>query len=198
MKHKRILLTGIGTDVGKTMVSEALCTAFGLSYWKPVQCGGLDNTDSDRLRKAGAHVFPERHVFEHPLSPHHAAKLDGKTIQSVDFELPQQDGILVEGAGGVMVPMNDDAYCFPDLAIDLELDVILVSRNYLGSINHTLLSLHHIWRSGLNLIGIVISGDRYPEGEQMYLQAGAKIIGHLPELKDNESAKEAFVWYGMD
>ncbi len=198
MHNKKILLTGIGTDVGKTMVSEALCMHFDLSYWKPVQCGGLDNTDSDRLRTAGATVFPERHVFENPLSPHHAAKLDGVAIKSSDFELPKQEGILVEGAGGVMVPMNHDAYCFPDLAIDLGLDIILVSRNYLGSINHTLLSLHHIWRAGLNLIGIVISGDRYPEGEQMYLQAGAKIIGHLPELGENESAKDKFVWYGVD
>ena len=192
-----ILLSGIGTDVGKTLVSAALCQKFTLPYWKPVQCG-LEERDSDFLKENGVQIFPEQFSLEAPLSPHHAAKLESVGIESQDFVLPKEGQLLVEGAGGLMVPMNDEGYNYLDFARDHKLPIVLVSRNYLGSINHTLLSLNAIKAYNLDLIGIIISGNRYPEGEQCYLNAGAKIIGALPELTEFTDLGSKLEWYGVD
>ena len=144
----RLFVTGIGTEVGKTVIAAILTEALEADYWKPVQAGDLDYSDTHKVRDLVSHdksVFhPETHALHHPMSPHAAAERDGVEISLDDFQLPQtENNLIVEGAGGLMVPLNSKD-CIIDLIEKLDIEVVLVSRNYLGSINHTLLSVEGI------------------------------------------------------
>lgn len=190
--NQSVLVTGIGTDVGKTLVCEALCLKFDMPYWKPIQCG-LDQTDTDRIQAKGIQVKPEAYALKAPLSPHHAAQLEGIEIDIKTMTKPEIPTII-EGAGGLMVPMNHQLQTFADLALKLDVPVILVTRNYLGSINHTLLTLEIIKAKGIKLMGVIVSGRKYEEGEKVYIDAGAKIIGRIAEQENDEAIK--LEWYG--
>ena len=198
MLPDKILISGIGTGVGKTLVSAAMCNRFGYDYWKPVQCGDLDNTDSHKVQalSKSSKVFEEAYKLEDPLSPHHAASNANLSIDR--FAFPDSHQLIVEGAGGLMVPINETPFTYLDFANSYKLPVLLVSRNYLGSINHTLMSIEMLKQKGIELVGIVISGNVYPEGEMMYEKYGARIIGRLPELKTESDCIESFEWYGLD
>ena len=155
-------VTGTDTDVGKTLVSAWLLTHLDASYWKPVQAGTEPETDAatvQRLAEVPAdRILPEAYVLPEPVAPHEAARRAGITIDQNKLVPPDCERLMVvEGAGGVMVPLTEDAYMI-DLAAELDLPIILVARSTLGTINHTLLSIEAIRRRGLLLAGVVITG----------------------------------------
>ncbi|MDP4797479.1 MAG: dethiobiotin synthase [Crocinitomicaceae bacterium] len=172
MEQKKYLVTGIGTDVGKTVVSAIIAQALEADYWKPIQSGELDNSDShkiDRLTNDFVQVLPERFRLTEPLSPHASAAIDGIQLQLSDFTLPEtKRNLLVEGAGGLMVPINDT-----DLLIDAfkqwNLPVIIVSRHYVGSINHTLLTIEALKNRGITIKGLVFVGEENSATESFIL-----------------------------
>ena len=159
-----IVVAGIGTEVGKTVVSAMLCSAFGLDYWKPVQAGSLEHTDSDTVRSLvpGCRVFPERYRLSEPMSPHAAAAIDGVSISMDELTAPDSSGLLIELAGGVMVPLASDLLNI-DVVETLGFPVVLVASYYLGSINHTLLSIDALTSRGVSLAGLVFSGTANPQ-----------------------------------
>ena len=141
----RLFVTGIGTEVGKTVISAILTEALEADYWKPVQAGDLDYSDTHKVKDLVSNsksVFHcETHALNHPMSPHAAAERDGVEISLNDFQIPKTDNhLVIEGAGGLMVPLNRKD-CIIDLIENFGVEAVLVSRNYLGSINHTLLSV---------------------------------------------------------
>jgi len=147
--NRGFFITGIGTGAGKTIVSAAICEALEADYWKPVQCGNLENTDSNIVKSLVSNpdtkIHPERYLLKKAKSPHAAAMDEKMNIRLSDFSLPvSEKQIIVEGAGGLMVPLNNNGEFVADLAIQLELPVILVANFYLGSINHTLLSIEFL------------------------------------------------------
>lgn len=166
-------IAGIGTDVGKTVVSAIISEALSATYWKPVQAGDLHFTDSMKVRafcSENVTVLPERFLLNTPASPHLAAKLDQVSINKTDFVLPEVEGnLVIEGAGGLMVPLNDDGLLYIDLLKTWKIPAILVSRHYLGSINHTLLSLELLKQSGIVVHAIVFVGDRNEASESIIL-----------------------------
>lgn len=157
----KLFVTAIGTDCGKTVVSAILCEALKASYWKPVQTG-LPPGDADEVKRLVSYaiqIHPERHYYPTPVSPHQAAKIEGKTISLKDFQLPvASDSLIVEGAGGVLVPLNEKGDMVIDIAEKLELEIVLVIRLYLGCINHALLSIKEIQRRNITIKGLVFNG----------------------------------------
>ena len=188
MSQKGYFISGIGTDVGKTVVSAVLTEALQADYWKPVQAGDLGNTDSMKVRaliqEERCVRFHEAYALNTPASPHHAADVDGIKIRLEDIQLPETTNrSIVEGAGGLMVPLNDEALII-DLAVQFKLEVILVVRHYLGSINHTLLSLEVLQSRGIPVKGIVISGAPNTSSEQaINMHSDVPILGHVSELE---------------
>lgn len=173
-----MFVTGIGTEVGKTMVSAILTEKLKADYWKPIQSGDLDCTDTMQVRNLVTNtttVFhPERYCLSQPLSPHAAAEMDGATIKLKEFVLPEtKNHLIIEGAGGLLVPLNTQHF-IADLISSLRATVVLVSRNYLGSINHTLLTVEELKRRNIPILGIVFNGERTPQTEA--------IIQHYSQL----------------
>lgn len=163
MRAPAYFVSGIGTEVGKTVISSILVKSWQADYWKPVQCGDLDLTDSHKVAQwvdaAPNRIHPERYRLQMPASPHLAAKREGVNIQLSDFELPKTDNtLIVEGAGGLLVPLNEQ-HTMLDLIEHLHIPVLLVSRHYLGSINHTLMSIEALQRRGIELAGLIYNGD---------------------------------------
>jgi dethiobiotin synthetase len=165
----QFFITGIGTEIGKTLVSAIVTEYLQADYWKPVQSGDLHWTDTMKVQSLISNtksVFhPERHRLNAPLSPHASAALDGVQIKLSDFTLPHTSNhLVVEGAGGLMVPLNEHDVLL-DLIQQLQIPVILVSRNYLGSINHTLLSFDALKQRNIPIAGIVFNGEPNPASE---------------------------------
>jgi dethiobiotin synthetase len=182
---KHFFVTGIGTNVGKTVVSAILSESLKATYWKPVQAGDLDNSDSikvNRLTSDDVNVLDEKYRLNTPASPHLAAEIDGINIQLSDFSLPTVDGnLIVEGAGGLMVPMNNQGDLYIDLIQKFNLPVILVSMHYLGSINHTLLSIEALKSRNIQIEGIVFVGDENQATEKIILQkTNVRMIARIP------------------
>lgn len=178
MKHtsdiKRIFITGNGTDVGKTIISAIFTEHLKADYWKPIQSGELDNTDTMKVKRLVSNsktVFhEERFKLFQPLSPHASAEIEGVKIQLEDFSLPVTNNhLVIEGAGGLMVPLNNKIL-IADLIAFFKTSVVLVSRNYLGSINHTLLTVQELKRRGIPILGIVFNGEHTPQTENFILQ----------------------------
>lgn len=182
-------VSGIGTEVGKTVVSAILTRALEADYWKPVQAGDLDWTDTDKVKAWSAgeerRFFPERHRLLHPMSPHAAAAREDLEISLDDFELPATDRpLLVEGAGGLYVPLNQRDTML-DLIERLALPVVLVSRHYLGSINHTLLSISALQARKIPIAVLIFNGAPNPETEQIIEQmSGVKALCRMDELSE--------------
>jgi dethiobiotin synthetase len=156
-------VSGIGTNVGKTLVSAILVEALKADYWKPVQSGTIEGMDSETLRSLISNeqtvIHPEAYLLKEPLSPHFAAKLDGVEIKLSDIMKPETSNtLIIEGAGGLLVPLNDtDAVI--DLAKKFDAEVILVISDYLGCINHALLSLHYLQSNSYKIHSLVFNGD---------------------------------------
>ncbi|RTQ48909.1 dethiobiotin synthase [Hymenobacter gummosus] len=171
---ERLFVTGIGTDVGKTVAAAILTQALGADYWKPVQAGGLEHTDLDEVRRLvthpGSSFHPERHRLQLAASPHRAAAAEQVQIQPADFRLPDTPNhLVVEGAGGLLVPLAP-GFLVADLVQQLGLAVVVVSRHYLGSINHTLLTLEVLRQRGIALRGLVFNGPPDEPTEAAILQ----------------------------
>jgi dethiobiotin synthetase/malonyl-CoA O-methyltransferase len=183
----RVFITGTDTGVGKTWVSAWLTKSWGAAYWKPVQSGTIEGWDADLVKQVApaATIFPSRHAFPDPLSPDQAALRAGAHIDLDDFELPEHDGpLVVEGAGGLLVPL-DDLTLMADLMARLGLPLVLVARSGLGTINHTLLSVAEIRRRKLPLEGVVLVGPDHPENRDAIEHfGGVPVVAHLPPLAD--------------
>ncbi|MEM7296944.1 MAG: dethiobiotin synthase [Bacteroidota bacterium] len=161
---KEIIVAGIDTDTGKTVISAILCKALKADYWKPAQAGDLENTDSHKIKKWSPEtmVHPEAYRLTQPMSPHAAAELDGITINEKNLVIPETNNdLIIELAGGLMVPLRKD-YLNIDWVQKTGLPVVLVSNYYLGSINHTLLSLELLKQREIPLLGIIFNGEKNP------------------------------------
>lgn len=168
-----LIVAGIGTEIGKTVVSAILVEALQADYWKPVQSGALEDSDTETVRglisNQRTQFHPEAYRLREPLSPHAAAEIDGITIDLETLALPQTDNnLVIELAGGLMVPLNNR-----DLNIDwvqqTGLPIVLVSRNYLGSINHTLLSVDACQSRQIPILGIIFNGPEVVASEAIIL-----------------------------
>lgn len=180
-------VTAIGTDSGKTIASTILCEALKADYWKPVQAGTPKDSDTVKslISNDRTVIHPEKYALKTPASPHAAAKIDNVQINVSDFQLPStRNSIVVEGAGGCLVPLNDHEFVI-DLASHLKTEIILVANLYLGSINHTLLTLEALRNRKLSVAGIIFNGESNPESQRIILQyAKAPELLHL-KTEDN-------------
>jgi len=160
----KIIVAGIGTDTGKTVASAILCKALNADYWKPVQAGDLDDTDSHKIGRwvPETIIHPEAYRLNNPMSPHAAAEIDKLTIEEHKLSIPKTNkNLIIELAGGLMVPLRRD-FLNIDWVAKTGLPVILVSNYYLGSINHTLLSLAMIKQRNIPLVGVIFNGEKNP------------------------------------
>ena len=154
----RVFITGTDTDVGKTLISSWLCLHTGYGYFKPIQTGSLLGSDGEQVAQlSGVHTYPECFVYKDPVSPHLAAAREGEEIALRDLTLPTQDRLIIEGAGGVLVPINKHALMV-DLMKQWDVPVVLVARSSLGTINHTLLSLEALRQRHVPILGVILNG----------------------------------------
>ena len=197
-KQRKLFITGIGTDVGKTVASAILAEALKADYWKPVQAGSLDNTDSDVVRRIISNsvsvVHPEAYRLTQPMSPHAAAKIDGITIRLKDFKLPDtQNTLIIEGAGGILVPLSDNKLVI-DLIEKLKAEVVIVISNYLGSINHSLLTIECALKRNLRIAGLIFNGEPNVASEEIILHyAKLRLLGRIQ--REQEVNREMVLKY---
>ncbi|QCK14677.1 dethiobiotin synthase [Mangrovivirga cuniculi] len=181
MAH-RFFVTAIGTDSGKTVFSAILCEALKADYWKPIQAGLPGDTDSVRtLVSNKKSKFHEEGIkLKTPASPHAAGKKEEVEVSLQRIELPETNNhLIIEGAGGVLVPLNDQENVI-DIARRVNAEVIVVSNLYLGSINHTLLTLDWLSQNEIPVRGIVFNGDPNPESQEIILQrSGLEELLHI-------------------
>jgi dethiobiotin synthetase len=186
MPNRTIFITGIGTGIGKTIISAALVEKLKADYWKPIQSGDLDNSDTLKVKSLitnNISVFhPEAYKLTQPFSPHKSAAIDGISIDKNKIIIPETDNtLIIEGAGGLMVPLKDN-FLMIDLIKQLDTGVILVSQNYLGSINHTLLSIDALKNRDIPIKGIIFNGLNDTYSEEFILDySGVELLGHVPE-----------------
>jgi dethiobiotin synthetase len=180
---KKLFITGISTNVGKTIASAIITEALEADYWKPIQAGDLDHSDShfikSNIKSQKSKIFPNAYQFNTPASPHLAAELDGITIDLKNIIEPKTNNhFVIEGAGGLFVPLNKT-----DFVIDLiqpDYKVIIVSRHYLGSINHTLLTIEALKNRKINIAGIIFNGNENRPTETIILNTTQlKCIGRI-------------------
>jgi len=180
-------VTGISTEVGKTITSAIIAESFMADYWKPIQSGDLDNSDTHKVKALISNTttkfHPNSYALKIPISPHASAALDGITIAIDNIQLPQTDNhLVIEGAGGVLVPLNDHQTILDIIAPDFK--TIVVSRHYLGSINHTLLTVNCLKQRGFD-VAIIFSGKEHPTTEQIiHKMTNVPIIGRIEEEKE--------------
>jgi len=186
----KLFITGISTDVGKTIASAIIVEALQADYWKPIQAGDLNNSDSHKIKSYISNdCHPERsrrtiihensYQLNTPASPHFAAKIDGISIDLKKIKEPKTNNhLVIEGAGGLLVPLNETD-CIIDL-IQKDYKVIIVSRHYLGSINHTLLTIEALKNRKINIAGIIFNGNENKSTEAIILnKSGIKCIGRI-------------------
>jgi len=185
VKLMKIFVTGISTDVGKTIVSAITVESLEADYWKPIQAGDLDHSDSHKIKSkisnSKSQIFENSYKLNTPASPHLAAAIDGIAIDLKQIQEPKTENhLVIEGAGGIFVPLNEK-----DTIIDLiqmDYKIIVVSRHYLGSINHTLLTIEAIQNRGLKVAGIIFSGSENKSTEDLILnKTKIKCIGRIDE-----------------
>lgn len=179
-----LVIVAIGTDVGKTVVSAILTKALDAIYWKPVQAGDLDNSDSKKIQGwlGKDVVIAEKFRLKTPASPHHAANIDGLEIRLEDLNIPETDkNLVIETAGGVMVPLNNEGLLYVDIINNWNLPVVLVSRHYLGSINHTLLTVEALKNRGIKIKGLIFIGEENKSTEEIIEKnTQLKVLHRIP------------------
>ena len=181
------VITGTDTDIGKTVFAAALTAALGGCYWKPVQAGLADGTDSETVVRIGGvdpdRVVPERYRLQIPASPHYSAAQEGIEIALEDFVIPQVDGpLVIEGAGGALVPVNPELL-FADLFAHWGLPVIIVASTRLGTINHSLLTIEALRSRDVTIHGVAFTGEEVPDSEQTICRIGnVRHLGRLPVI----------------
>ena len=181
----KLFITGISTDVGKTIASSIVVEALEADYWKPIQAGDLDNSDSHKIESYMSNnktlIHENSYRLNTPASPHLAAQIDGISIDLKKIAEPStKNHLIIEGAGGLFVPLNNT-----DCVIDLikpDYKVIVVSRHYLGSINHTLLTIEALQNRKINFAGIIFNGNENKASEEIILsKTGIKCLGRINE-----------------
>ena len=196
-----LVVTGTDTGIGKTVVSAGLVAALAGRYWKPVQAGLDEETDADFVARLapGCLVHPEAYRLVTPASPHYAAAVDGVVIETERLALPEGDGVLVvEGAGGVLVPLREDVL-YADVFARWGLPVVLVARTSLGTINHSLLSIEALRARGVAVAGVVFVGDENAESERVICAiGGVRRLGRLPWLEHLDAGALAAAMAGFD
>jgi dethiobiotin synthetase len=184
---KQYIIAGIGTEIGKTVCSAIITKALRADYWKPIQAGNLTDGDAYWVQQwvPGTEIHPSTYALRSPLSPHTAAELDGIRIDLNSFHLPETtENLVVELAGGIMVPLNEKDTNL-DLIGRLGLPVILVSKNYLGSINHTLMTFEILTSRNIDIAGIVFNGQTNSSGESFILNhTGLPVLLRVNEEKE--------------
>lgn len=192
----RIVVTGTDTDIGKTVFAAALAGALGAAYWKPVQAGLDDGSDAARVATLSglpaSHILPEAYRLVTPCSPHLAARIDGVTIDADTLAPPPHDGALViEGAGGALVPVTDTTL-YADIFARWGYPVVLVARTALGTINHSLLSIEALRARGVPILGIAFIGEPVEDSEATIARiGGVRRLGRLPILPTLDRARLA-------
>ncbi len=199
---RKVFVTGIGTDVGKTIVAAILTEALQADYWKPIQCGSLELTDTERVKRlveSKQSVFhPEAYRLSTPASPHHAAEVEEKKIHWGKLKVPETENTLViEGAGGLLVPFNYKGETMLDMAKTWETEVVIVARNYLGSINHTMLTVKVLQESGVKVLGLIFNGEPNPSSEEVILKTTkVPLLGRIKQ--EYEFTKDLITKYSRD
>jgi dethiobiotin synthetase len=182
--QKKIFVTGISTEVGKTVASAILVEALHADYWKPIQAGDLENSDSHKIERyisnTKTKIHKNSYALNTPMSPHAAAEIDNLTIDLKEITAPKtKNHLVIEGAGGILVPLNDE-HTVLDI-IKPEYHVVVVSRHYLGSINHTLLTVNLLKEKGFN-VSILFSGLEHPTTEAIIKKmTNVPILGRIDE-----------------
>ncbi|MCK6649662.1 MAG: dethiobiotin synthase [Bacteroidia bacterium] len=198
---RKIFVTGIGTDVGKTVVSSVLVEALKADYWKPVQTGSFFSTDTAKVQKwisnSESKIHPESYLLKQYMSPHAAAELENREISLSNITIPDTSNtLIIEGAGGLLVPLNRTEFMI-DMIKKFDAEVVLVVQNYLGSINHTLLSVEALKNKGLKILGMVFNGAPHQLSEDIILDnSGLKLLGRIS--KETELNKEVIARYAKE
>lgn len=183
---RKIFVTGNGTDVGKTFVSAILVESLRADYWKPVQSGSVEQTDGNVVKHLISNdktvIHPEIYNLKAVASPHTAAELENIHMQEKKIVTPPTSNtLIIEGAGGVYVPLNNKFFII-DLIEQLQAEALVVSRNYLGSINHTLLTIEALKTRKIPIAGIIFNGKQNPSGEAVILEtSGIRFLGRVEE-----------------
>ncbi|MFT3794753.1 dethiobiotin synthase [Flavobacterium sp.] len=181
----KLFVTGISTDVGKTIAAAILTQALEADYWKPIQAGDLQHSDSHKIQKlisnSKTQIFENSYALHTPASPHLAAEIDGIVIELENIKEPKTiNHLVIEGAGGIFVPINNEQ-TIADL-IRPDYQIVVVSRHYLGSINHTLLTIEALQNRKVNIAGIIFSGNENASTEKIILdKTQVKMIGRIEE-----------------
>lgn len=179
---KNIFITGIGTDVGKTIASAIVVEALEADYFKPVQAGDLEYSDTHKVKELVANTRSKFHensyALHTPMSPHAAAEIDNVTIDLENINLPEtNNNLVIEGAGGLLVPLNDNETILDLIQPDYK--VIVVSRHYLGSINHTLMTVNILLEQGFD-VSVIFSGEEHKTTESIIRgMTGVNVIGRI-------------------
>ncbi len=193
MKYSQIVITGIHTEIGKTVTAALLTKKFNAFYWKPVQSGLIGGVgDKETLQKdfgiSEEKLLPEAYRLQFPASPHFSAARENVNIEMKKLlRVPEKKPLIIEGAGGLMVPLNNQ-YLFIDLFEKWKLPLVLVVNTYLGAINHSLLSIEAIRRRKIPFLGIITSGKIVPSTLKAILHFGnVPLLAKVPEIKDFKS-----------
>ncbi len=196
---KQFFIAGTDTDIGKTVVSAMMMSCLDATYWKPIQSGLLDETDTEFVQRISevddTRIIPERWKLMTPMSPHASADIDGVSINLDDFQLPKYSSrhLIVEGAGGLIVPINWE-HTVLDMIEKLKLPVLLVAKSGLGTLNHTLLSLKALRDRGIYVFAVILSGPYHNSNRETLRHFGDLSIyeiGELPKI-DKKSLQTAF------
>lgn len=176
-------ITGTDTNIGKTLISSWLCLHTQYNYFKPIQSGTIESIDRIEVQRlSNTHCYSECYSLREPLSPHLAARHEGLQIDLSTINLPHTSNLIVEGAGGVFVPLNDKDVML-DLMVQFNLPIIIVARTALGTINHTLLTLQAIRQKGLKIAGVILSGEPDADNATAIQHYGnVSILATLPHL----------------
>ena len=179
-------ITAIGTDSGKTLVSAIITEMLRSDYWKPIQAGEPKDTDGVKslISNTTSQFHPEAYLLKTPASPHYAAEMDNIQIDTKDVTLPSDNQLVIEGAGGLLVPLNN-VDTIADVIPNMNAEVVLVSNLYLGSINHTLLTIEELKRRCLKVKGIIFNGPENPASEKIILsKSGYTCLLRIPQLDE--------------
>ncbi len=186
MNRKNFFISAIGTDSGKTIVSAILTESLSADYWKPVQAGAPKDSElvKSLISNDTTMIHPEAFTLKTPASPHYAAQLDGVLIKINDIKKPPTSNhLIIEGAGGLMVPLNQDEIMV-DLATHLQSELILVINHYLGSINHSILSIKYLISNNIKVKGIIFNGSPHsPSEEVIERHCPFPVLGRVPSIE---------------
>ncbi|GAB1715498.1 MAG: dethiobiotin synthase [Nitrobacter sp.] len=195
----RIIVTGTDTGIGKTVFSAALAGALDGFYWKPIQAGLDEETDSQAVLRlsglAAGRILPEAYRLRTPASPHFAAEIDDVTIEHQNLEIPEKARpLVIEGAGGLLVPLTR-SITYIDLMARWRVPVVLCARTALGTINHSLLSIEALRARGVAMLGVAFIGDENIETERIIIEMGkVRRLGRLPRVAPmtRDTLRQAF------